>query len=302
MRPRAETGLRQTGPAATRLVLPEKGQALAAWMARRPPKSAASWLVRYLPVDTDTEPGGGIVPIANPMGPAAGLAASSAPTAAAGGATHSFKLWGKDGFTFGDILDAVNPLEQLPVVGTIYRHLTGHSISPASRIMGGALFGGPIGAALSALNAVVEASSGKGIGERVLEALEGGGNGTAPSERVASSGAPAGVFPSGRPADASAGRTAANRGTAVVVQLEPAVRPGGWMVNAAYTEAVDGSDRGAGAATADAAVSIRQVASRGAQMPRPVHRPRPGGWMVNAAYASLDAGERQRAGIVSASA
>lgn len=232
------------------------------------------------------------------MGPAAGIASSSAPPAEAGGGTRSFKLWGKDGFTFGDILDAVNPLEQLPVVGTIYRHLTGHSISPASRIMGGALFGGPIGAALSALDAVVQAASGKGVGERVVEAIEGDGAGTATGGQIAFSAAPANVFPSGRPAGASVRRAAATAGTTVLAQRQPAVRPGGWIVNAAYGTPADG----AGPAAATHALPNRELASRQPQQPQAVRRPRPGGWMVNAAYTGLDAAERQGATGVSASA
>src|SRR5690349_12138760 len=51
------------------------------------------------------------------------------------------RLWGKDGFSFGALLDAINPLQHIPVVSTIYRAATGDTIGPAPRIMGGALFG-----------------------------------------------------------------------------------------------------------------------------------------------------------------
>ena len=53
--------------------------------------------------------------------------------------------------TFGDVLDLVNPLQHLPGISTVYRRLTGDVISPAMRLAGGALFGGPLGAGLEAL-------------------------------------------------------------------------------------------------------------------------------------------------------
>ncbi len=34
-------------------------------------------------------------------------------------------FWGKDGFTFADVLDVVNPLQHLPVVSKYYREQTG---------------------------------------------------------------------------------------------------------------------------------------------------------------------------------
>lgn len=57
--------------------------------------------------------------------------------------------FGKDGLTFADVLDMINPLHHIPLIGSIYRKLTGDTIDPAIRIAGGALFGGPIGAAVS---------------------------------------------------------------------------------------------------------------------------------------------------------
>jgi hypothetical protein len=54
-----------------------------------------------------------------------------------------------DTLTFHDVLNAVNPLQYLPVVGTIYRVCTGDEGSPGLRtavsLVGGALTGGPVG-------------------------------------------------------------------------------------------------------------------------------------------------------------
>lgn len=90
---------------------------------------------------------------------------------AAGTSPSGFRLWGADGFSFADILDIVNPLQHIPVVSTVYRALTGDSLAPAPRVLGDTLFGGPIGAAVGAANALLEYASGKDVGEHVLRAL-----------------------------------------------------------------------------------------------------------------------------------
>lgn len=71
------------------------------------------------------------------------------------------------------VIDIINPLQHLPVIGTIYRHMTGDELSPVARIAGGTLYGGPIGAAMGVVNAAVEESSGKDIGENMLAMLGG---------------------------------------------------------------------------------------------------------------------------------
>lgn len=64
-------------------------------------------------------------------------------------------------FGFGDLVDMVNPLHHIPVVGQIYRELSGDEIRPIGQIMGGALFGGPLGAASGLINVVIEEETGK---------------------------------------------------------------------------------------------------------------------------------------------
>ncbi len=83
-------------------------------------------------------------------------------------ADKEFMPFGDDGLTFLDFLDIINPLQHIPIVSTIYRYLTGDELSPASRIAGGALYGGIIGAAVSVANVIVEYASGKDMGEHVL--------------------------------------------------------------------------------------------------------------------------------------
>ncbi len=79
-----------------------------------------------------------------------------------------FKPFGADGLTFGDILDVLNPLQHLPIVGSIYRAITGDTISAASKVTGGALFGGLIGFAAAVADTVLQESSGKDAGAHVM--------------------------------------------------------------------------------------------------------------------------------------
>ena len=61
-------------------------------------------------------------------------------------------------FGFKDFLDVINPLQHIPVVSTIYQHLTGDTIAPVAEIVGGGLFGGPIGAAASLASVAVKSA------------------------------------------------------------------------------------------------------------------------------------------------
>lgn len=78
-------------------------------------------------------------------------------------------------FSFLDILDIVNPLHHIPIIGSIYRHFTGDEIKGPARIAGGALFGGPIGAAVSGVDVVIaQQGNGEYIGDRVFASFMGG--------------------------------------------------------------------------------------------------------------------------------
>ena len=80
-------------------------------------------------------------------------------------------LWGKDGITFDDLLDLINPLQHIPVVGSLYRELTGDTLAPAARLLGGTLLGGPLGFAGAIANEVFNEATGKDIGENVAAAF-----------------------------------------------------------------------------------------------------------------------------------
>lgn len=70
-----------------------------------------------------------------------------------------------DSFGFWDFVDIINPLQHIPVVSTIYRDLTGDTISAPARVAGGMLYGGPLGFAASIGNAILEETSGQDAGE-----------------------------------------------------------------------------------------------------------------------------------------
>ncbi|MGE4314133.1 MAG: hypothetical protein AB7E85_07680 [Pseudobdellovibrionaceae bacterium] len=68
-------------------------------------------------------------------------------------------------FGFADLLDMVNPLQHIPLVGPLYRHATGDTIKPVSQIIGGAFFGGVIGAGSAVANVIVKEETGKDFAE-----------------------------------------------------------------------------------------------------------------------------------------
>ncbi len=86
----------------------------------------------------------------------------------------------KQEFGFGDLIDMVNPLHHLPVVGHVYRELTGDEIKPIGQIMGGALFGGPLGAASGLINVVIQQETGKDMAGNAFAIVL---NGEAPTYR-----------------------------------------------------------------------------------------------------------------------
>lgn len=77
----------------------------------------------------------------------------------------------EDGPSFADFLDIINPLQNLPIIGSIYRYLTGDERGAIPAVIGGALFGGPIGMAFAALEAAGKGESGEDIGGSVMAAL-----------------------------------------------------------------------------------------------------------------------------------
>lgn len=89
-------------------------------------------------------------------------------------------FWGEDGFSFGDLIDIVNPLQHIPVVSSIYRAITGDEISTGARLIGGGLLSGGLIAGAAGFmmeigNSVMAQETGKDIGDTVFSALTGSG-------------------------------------------------------------------------------------------------------------------------------
>ena len=191
-------------------------------------------------------------------------------TGPSGGASEraSIKMFGEHGLTFGDLIDTFNPLHHVPILGSVYRKISGDVIGPVARLAGGALFGGPVGAALAVITTAVEHARSATPGETEPPDVR---NLAQESNRKPTAGTAAAL------AERSPGR-------------------GGWMVNAARGKAYAGA-----AATEDRlayTISPRPVDNALTQIRPGASRPRPGGWIVNAAYAQSDAaGQRPDAAV-----
>jgi len=85
-----------------------------------------------------------------------------------------------EAFGFGDLLDMVNPLQHLPVVGYLYRELTGDGIKPVSKIVGGGLYGGFAGAAVGLVDTAITYETGKSLTGNVVSFVT---DGNGPSYR-----------------------------------------------------------------------------------------------------------------------
>ena len=67
----------------------------------------------------------------------------------------------EDSFGFFDLIDMINPLQHIPLLNIAYQKITGDTIKPISRIIGGTIFGGPMGAASGLITAAIEDGTGK---------------------------------------------------------------------------------------------------------------------------------------------
>lgn len=81
------------------------------------------------------------------------------------------KFWEKEGPSFSDFIDVINPLQHIPVVSAIYQGLTGDKISNGAKVAGSVLYGGPVGFLSSVVNSVIEHESGKDINGHITAML-----------------------------------------------------------------------------------------------------------------------------------
>lgn len=91
-------------------------------------------------------------------------------------ASDAEPFWGKDGFTFGDVIDMFNPLQHLPFAGKYYREQTHDDACEGSKIIGGvvfgALFGGASGIVSSIANSAVRHETHQDVSEHLLALAE----------------------------------------------------------------------------------------------------------------------------------
>ena len=85
-------------------------------------------------------------------------------------------FWGADGFTFGDVLDMVNPLQHIPVASKQYQETTGDTASDGAKLVGGAVFGvltgGVLGLVGSLVNAAVRHDTGKDLTDHAMALMQ----------------------------------------------------------------------------------------------------------------------------------
>lgn len=72
---------------------------------------------------------------------------------------------------FADLVDTVNPLQHVPVVGSIYREATGDTIAPAAKIAGGFLVGGIFGAVAAIADCIFEQATGQTVGDTIVSSF-----------------------------------------------------------------------------------------------------------------------------------
>lgn len=64
--------------------------------------------------------------------------------------------------SFWDVLDVINPLQHIPILSSAYRAVTDDALGSVANIVGGALFGGPIGAGVAIASEIAKDVSHEG--------------------------------------------------------------------------------------------------------------------------------------------
>ena len=119
----------------------------------------------------------------NPIAQGSGAAIAAAKTS--GSSSDS-------SFGFADLLDIINPLQHIPVVSTLYRHLTSDKIGTVAKLAGDTLYGGVTGLICSVADTALEEATGKGVGDTVYAMAFGEDT---PTTAVAAAETPATVNP-----------------------------------------------------------------------------------------------------------
>jgi hypothetical protein len=94
-------------------------------------------------------------------------------------------FWDGAEFGFTDILAVINPLQHIPIVGMIYRAVTGDTIGNVARVVGDGLYGGLLGLASGVVDVASLETTGKDVGQHVIDTLEDIGDVFGPSTPAA---------------------------------------------------------------------------------------------------------------------
>jgi len=176
------------------------------------------------------------------------------------GSVSTAQLWGdREGPSFADLIDIINPLQHIPIVSTIYRAITGDKIGMGARLVGGAIFGGPLGIISAGVMSAVQEATGKDTSEH-LASLFGG------DEKPATAVAAAAVEP------AAAARSQAAAATATVAPpvAAPVVVAGAAAAAAPYArKTAAGPAPAAAAGLAPATLRATQAARDAVAAPQP---------------------------------
>jgi hypothetical protein len=81
-------------------------------------------------------------------------------------------LWAGTEFGFTDLLAVINPLQHIPIVGMIYRSITGDTIGNVARVVGDGLYGGLLGLASGVADVASVETTGEDIGQHIIATLE----------------------------------------------------------------------------------------------------------------------------------
>ena len=101
------------------------------------------------------------------------VAGTAAPAVPSGGSGPQAPNTPAHHFSFDDFLDIVNPLQHLPIIGTVYRAITHDKIDTPEKIIGDTLYGGIMGLASSVADALFEKATGHNFGDTILAFLTG---------------------------------------------------------------------------------------------------------------------------------
>lgn len=111
----------------------------------------------------------GPVPPVKPQAAAAASQASSQAASQAGRIRADGHDGVEDAMGFGDFVDLINPLQHVPIIGEVYRNVTGDEISDGARHAGHALYGLALGGPLGMAGMLGYAMAGSAVSHALQE-------------------------------------------------------------------------------------------------------------------------------------